>query len=75
MNATQNFDKAHPEYAVPSYLEIRRKEYYDFLYESLAEGRPLLVRAEEARNAIRALELMEASAQANRCVAATEMLQ
>jgi len=75
MNATQNFDKARPDYAVPSYLEIRRKEYYDFLYGSLAEGQPLLVRPEEARNAIRALELMELSARENRAVAATDMLQ
>ena len=75
MNATQNFDKALPEYAVPSYLNIHRREYYDFLYESLAAGVPLLVKPEEARNAIRVLELMEESAKANKAVSATNMLE
>ncbi len=68
MNATQNFDKAKPEYAVPDYLEIKQKEYYDYLYESLANGAPLLVQPEEARNAIRCIELIEQSAKENRTV-------
>ncbi|MDD5706493.1 MAG: Gfo/Idh/MocA family oxidoreductase, partial [Kiritimatiellae bacterium] len=74
MNATVNFDKQRPDYEVPPYLSVTRKGYYDYLYESLADGRPLLVKPEEARNAIRTIELMEASARAGRTVAATDML-
>ena len=73
MNATVNFDRARPDYAVPPYLEVRRKDYYDYLYESLSRGAPLLVKPEEARNAIRVLELMEESAKANRAVPASGM--
>lgn len=75
MNATQNFDKACPEYAVPAYLEIKQKGYYDYVYESLADGAALLVKPEEARNAIRVLELMVESAKANKTVPATGMLE
>ena len=75
MNATQAFDQLRPRYAVPDYLDVRRDEYYDYLYESLAEGKPLLVRPEEARNAIRLLELMEESATQNRTIEATAMLE
>ncbi|NOY75965.1 MAG: Gfo/Idh/MocA family oxidoreductase [Kiritimatiellaeota bacterium] len=62
MNATQNFDNASPDYAVPPYLKIEMKDYYDYLYDSIVGGEPLLVRPEEARNAIRCIELMEESA-------------
>lgn len=74
MNATQNFDNWRPDYAVPDYLQITRKEYYDHLYESLASGAPLLVKPEEARNAIRAFELITESARLGRAVPATGML-
>lgn len=74
MNATQNFDKWRPDYAVPDYLRITRKEYYDFLYETLAGGAPLLVKPEEARNAIRAFELITESARLGRAVPATNLL-
>lgn len=74
INATQNFDKVKPEYAVPDFLEIRRKGFYDYLYESLAQGAPLLVRPVEARNAIRAFELIAQSARENRTVEATGLV-
>jgi scyllo-inositol 2-dehydrogenase (NADP+) len=74
MNATQNFENARPEYAVPAYLEVQRKGFYDYLYESWAGGAPLFVRPEEARNAIRAVELIVESARTNRTIAATGML-
>lgn len=75
INATQNFNNAKPEYAVPGYLKIRQKEFYDLLYESLAEGEPLLVKPAEARDAVRCVELMEKSARENRAVAAEGMLK
>jgi predicted dehydrogenase len=74
MNALQNWDKASPDYGVPDYINISHKWYYDYLYESLAEGAPLLVKPEEARNAIRAMELMEESAQAGKSITASNML-
>ncbi|MFH0962925.1 MAG: Gfo/Idh/MocA family oxidoreductase [Planctomycetota bacterium] len=74
MNATVSFDRARPDYAVPAYLEVRRKGYYDYLYESLSQGAPLLVKAEQARNAIRLLELLGESAKANRAIPASKML-
>jgi scyllo-inositol 2-dehydrogenase (NADP+) len=75
MNALQNWDKARPDYAVPDYIEMRHKWYYDYLYESLADGAPLLVEPREARNAIRAMELMEESAQAGKTIPASNMLK
>ncbi|MHB9133781.1 MAG: Gfo/Idh/MocA family protein [Armatimonadota bacterium] len=74
MNALVNFDKARPEYAVPPFLEIKQKGYHDYLYETLADGAPLFVRPEEARNAIRAIELAVESARTGRSVPATNML-
>lgn len=74
MNATQNFDKGKPEYAVPEYLRITQKEFYDYFYESMTQGSPLLVKPEQARNAIRALELMEISARENKTVSVTDMI-
>jgi predicted dehydrogenase len=74
MNSTQNFDQFRPDYVVPDYLRITRREYYDHLYESLANGAPLLVKPGEARNAIRVLELLAESALAGRTVPATGML-
>jgi predicted dehydrogenase len=74
MNATQNFDRWHPDYVVPDYLQITQKDFYDYLYESMDQGKPLLVKPESARNAIRVLELMVESARTNRTVAATGML-
>ena len=74
MNATQNFANARPDFAVPAYLEIVQKDFYDYLYEALAKGAPLLVRPEEARNAIRVLELMSESARENRTIPAEGLL-
>lgn len=74
MNATQNFDQIRPDYAVPEYLQVSRKEYYDYLYESLAEDVPLLVTPEGARNAIRVLELIAESARLYKTIPATGML-
>ena len=74
LNATVNFDKARPEYAVPPFLQASEPSYYDALYASLAEGRPLLVRPEAARNAIRVIELIEQSARSGRSVPADGML-
>ena len=50
------------------------KAYYDFFYESWAEGAPLLVTPEEARNAIRCVELITESARLNKTVEAVNML-
>ena len=74
MNATQNFDGSGPDYVIPDYLEIKRKAYYDYLYDSLAEHKPLLVKPEEARNAIRVFELILESAQKNMTVKASNIL-
>lgn len=74
MNATQNFDGGRPDYVVPDYLEIKRNGYYDYLHESLAENKPLLVKPEEARNAIRVFELILESAQKNMTVKASNIL-
>ena len=74
MNATQNFDGWKPEYAVPDYLQIIQKTYYDYLYESLVAGAGLLVPPEEARNAIRVLEMTAESAKLNRTVPASKMI-
>lgn len=74
MNATQEFEQWTPEYAVPDYLQITRREFYDYLYDSLAEDAPLLVKPAEARNNIRALELAAESASLGRSVSATNML-
>jgi predicted dehydrogenase len=74
MNATQNFDNASPEYAVPDYLKITMKDYYDFLYDSIVHGKPLLVKPEEARNAIRCIELMEESAKKGATIQATGLI-
>lgn len=73
MNATQNFDNWRPEYAVPGYLQILRREYYDYLYDSLVNEEPPAVSPVSARNAIRVIELMTESARANRAVPATHM--
>lgn len=75
MNATQNFDGGRPDYAVPDYLEIKRHAYYDYLYDSLAENKPLLVKPEEARNAIRVFELILESARKNMAVKASNILK
>lgn len=75
MNATQNYDVGKPDYAVPDYLEVKQKGYYDFLYESLSENKPLLVKPEEARNAIRAFEIILESAQKNAAVKSSNMLE
>lgn len=75
MNATMNFDNASPDYAVPEYLEIKNKGYYEYLYESLSEGKELLVRPEEARNAIRCFELIQDSARKNQSIKASGMLK
>jgi len=71
MNATQNIHNFRPDYAVPDYLSISRKGYYDYLHESLRNGHPLFVKPEEARNAIRAFELIVESARTNRMVTAS----
>ncbi len=75
MNATQNFAKVRPDYAVPSYLKVERREYYDYLYESLVNGAELLVKPEQARNAIRVLELIAESAMKEATIPATNMRQ
>ncbi len=70
LNATQNFDNAAPDYKVPDFLNVTRKEFYDYLYESLTNKAPLLVRPQEARNAIRGIELISESAKSNRTIKA-----
>jgi len=75
MNATMNFDNASPDYEVPEYLVIKNKGYYEYLYENLAEGKELLVKPEEARNAIRCFELIQESAQKNQSIKASNMLK
>ncbi len=74
MNATVNTDSWTPDYAVPDYLSVQKKDYYDFLYDYYAGKGALLVKPEEARNAIRALELMAESARLGATVPATNML-
>jgi len=74
LNATQNFDNAHPEYKVPDFLKVIQKGYYDYLYETLTQGKSLLVKPEEARNAMRLIELISDSAKTNCTVKASGMI-
>ncbi len=68
------FDKHPLEFTRKEFLDELDKDYYDFFYESWAEGAPLLVTPEDARNAIRCLELITESAKNNCCVAASGLL-
>ena len=68
------FDNAEPDFTRPDFVRSLDKAWYDFFYESWAEGAPLLVSPEEARNNIRCAELINESARLNRAVAATGML-
>jgi predicted dehydrogenase len=68
------FDIAEPDFTRPEFAENLGKAYYDFFYESWAEGAPLLVTPEEARNAIRCVELITESARLNKTVEAVNML-
>ncbi len=52
----------------------RRKEFLDYLYESIIEGAPLLAKPHEARGAVCCIELIKKSAAENRTVAAEKML-
>jgi len=68
------FDKHPVEFTRKEFLDGLNKDYYDFFYESWAEGAALLITPEDARNAIRCIELMTESAKNNCCIAATGML-
>ncbi len=68
------FDNIPRPFTRPEFLENLGKDYFDSFYESWANGTPLPVTAEEARNAIRCIELMHESARSNRTVSATGML-
>ena len=68
------FDIAEPDFTRPEFAGNLGKAYYDFFYESWAEGAPLLVTPEEARNAIRCVELITESARLNKTVEAVNML-
>jgi len=68
------FDNHPVEFTRREFLDNLNKDYYDFFYESWAKGAPLLVTPEDARNAIRCIELMTDSAKNNRCVAASGLL-
>ncbi|OQA79757.1 MAG: hypothetical protein BWY31_04168 [Lentisphaerae bacterium ADurb.Bin242] len=67
------FDHAAPDFSDPGFIARLGKDYFDFFYESWANGTPLLVTPEEARNAIRCIELMLESARLNRAIPATGM--
>ena len=68
------FDQKEPDFSRPEFVRDLNKAWYDFFYESWAEGAPLPVTPEEARNNIRCLELVTESARLNRTVQATGML-
>lgn len=68
------FDIAEPDFTRPEFVKNLSKAYYDFFYESWADGAPLLVTPEEGRNAIRCVELITESARLNRTVTAENML-
>ena len=68
------FDLQEPDFSRPEFVRDLDKAYYDFFYESWANGAPLPVTPEEARNNIRCLELVTESARLNRTVPATGML-
>lgn len=68
------FDIAEPDFTRPEFFKNLSKAYYDFFYESWADGAPLLVTPEEGRNAIRCVELITESARLNRTVTAENML-
>lgn len=65
------FDNCQPDFTRPEFVRNLEKNYYDFFYESWAEGAPLLVPAEDGRNAIRCIELMIESARKG-CAVKTE---
>ena len=68
------FDLVEPDFSRPEFVRDLGKAYYDYFYESWANGAPLLVTPEEARNAIRCVELITESARLNKTVEATDML-
>lgn len=69
------FDNCQPDFTRPEFVRNLEKNYYDFFYESWAEGAPLLVPAEDGRNAIRCIELMTESARKGCAVKAEGMLK
>ncbi len=73
-NQHHYFDNSPPDFSRPEFTESLGKDYFDFFYESWSEGAPLLVTPEEARNAVRCIELMLDSARLNRTVPASDML-
>lgn len=68
------FDQKEPDFSRPEFVRDLDKAWYDFFYESWADGAPLPVTPEEARNNIRCLELVTESARLNRTIEATGML-
>ncbi|MFA6930746.1 MAG: hypothetical protein WCT05_10495, partial [Lentisphaeria bacterium] len=68
------FEQKAQEFSRAEFLKELGKDYYDFFYESWAQGATLLVRAEHARNVIRCIELMTESAKSNCTVMASNML-
>ena len=68
------FDQNEPDFSRPEFVQDLNKAWYDFFYESWANGAPLPVTPEEARNNIRCLELITESARLNRTVQASGML-
>jgi len=68
------FDVAEPDFTRPGFVRDLGKAYYDYFYETWADGAPLLVTPEEARNAVRCVELIARSAALDRTVKAAGML-
>ena len=68
------FDRKGPDFSRPEFIESLDKAWYDYFYESWANGAPLPVSPEEARNNIRCAELITESAKLNRTLEATDML-
>ena len=68
------FDVAEPDFTRPEFVRDLNKAYYDYFYDSWACGAPLLVTPEEARNAVRCVELIVRSAALGRTLEASDML-
>ncbi len=68
------FDNREPDFSRPEFLDGLGKNYFDFFYDTWANGAPLLVTPEDGRNAIRCIELMNESARKGCAVKADGML-
>ncbi len=68
------FDMREPDFSRPEFRAHLNDGFYEYFYESWANGAPLLVTPEDGRNAVRCIELMTESARSGRAVKASGMI-